>query len=144
MAGARDGAGMDGSEMKKYDVLQYLIQKGPGRTELELARAIHGDKACQQGVNTHCSMLVIERKAERRGVGGPGDPCRYWPAEHQSSMAVERCEAAAVGTRCFKIADVASLNGIQEVRVRLPLAPPTQRFDQANLFLRDFSMRFDL
>ena len=68
--------------MKKYDVLHYLIRKGPGRTELELARAIHGDKAYQQGVNTHCSMLVIEGKAERRGAGGPGDPYRYWPTEH--------------------------------------------------------------
>lgn len=52
---------------------------GPGRTELELARAIYGEKACQQAVNTHCAMLVIEGKAERRGAGGPGDPYRYWP-----------------------------------------------------------------
>ena len=34
-----------GCEMKKYDVLHYLIRTGPGRTELELARATHGDKA---------------------------------------------------------------------------------------------------
>ena len=55
--------------MRKEDVLQYLIQKGPGRTELELARAIHGDKAYSQSVNTYCVMLV-ERKAERRGAVG--------------------------------------------------------------------------
>ena len=66
--------------MKKYDVLQYLIQKGPGRTELELARAIHGGESYQQSVNTHCAMLVIEGKAERRGAGGRGEPYRYWPA----------------------------------------------------------------
>lgn len=65
--------------MRKEDVLQYLIQKGPGRTELELARAIHGDKAHSQNVNTYCVMLVIEGKAERRGGGGPGEPYRYWP-----------------------------------------------------------------
>ena len=65
--------------MSKYDVSEYLISKGPGRTELELARAIHGEKAYQQAVNHHCVMLVIEGKAERRGAGGPGDPYRYWP-----------------------------------------------------------------
>jgi hypothetical protein len=58
--------------VKKYDVLQYLIRTGPGRNELELARAIHGEKAYQQSVNTHCLMLVIEGKAERRGAGGVG------------------------------------------------------------------------
>jgi hypothetical protein len=58
--------------MRKEDMLQYLIQKGPGRTELELARAIHGDKAYSQSINTYCVMLVIEGKAERRGAGGAG------------------------------------------------------------------------
>ena len=59
--------------MKKYHVLNYLIRTGPGRTELELARAIHGETAYEQAVAQHCVMLVIEGKAQRRGRGGPGD-----------------------------------------------------------------------
>jgi len=65
--------------MTQYDALQYLIAHGPGRTELELARAIHGDKAKQQRVSQDCTMLVIEGRAERRGVGRRKDPYRYWP-----------------------------------------------------------------
>jgi hypothetical protein len=65
--------------MSQSDVLEFVIQKGPGRTELELAQAIHGDQGHQQRVNQDCDMLVNERKVERRGEGGPGDPYRYWP-----------------------------------------------------------------
>jgi predicted transcriptional regulator len=65
--------------MTQIDVLEFLIQKGPGRTEMELAQAIHGDKAYQQRVNQDCNMLVNAGKVERRGGGGPGDPFRYWP-----------------------------------------------------------------
>jgi len=30
--------------MTKIDVLEHLIEQGPGRTEIELAKAIHGEK----------------------------------------------------------------------------------------------------
>jgi len=63
--------------MRQVDALNYLIRKGPGRTEAELARAIYGDKAYQQRVNQDCFMLVIEGKAEQRGAGRRGDPYRY-------------------------------------------------------------------
>ena len=36
--------------MIQIDVLQFLVGKGPNRTEVELARAIHGDAAYQQQV----------------------------------------------------------------------------------------------
>ncbi|MCK1289370.1 MULTISPECIES: hypothetical protein [unclassified Bradyrhizobium] len=65
--------------MIQVDVLQFLIEKGPGRTEIELARAIHGDKAYQQQVNQDLTLVVGRGKAERRGEGGQHDPFRYYP-----------------------------------------------------------------
>ncbi|MGY3355098.1 hypothetical protein ACVWZK_001761 [Bradyrhizobium sp. GM0.4] len=65
--------------MIQIDVLQFLIEKGPGRTEIELARAIHGEQAHQQQVNQDLVLLVGRGNADRRGEGGPGDPYRYYP-----------------------------------------------------------------
>jgi hypothetical protein len=62
------------------DVLIYLIEKGPGRTEAQLAAAIYGSGAEQQRVNQDCRLLAGGGKVERRGEGGPGDPFRYYPA----------------------------------------------------------------
>jgi len=64
--------------MIQIDVLQFLIEKGPNRTEIELARAIHGDYAYQQQVNQDIRMLD-RGEVERRGSGGPNDPYRYHP-----------------------------------------------------------------
>jgi hypothetical protein len=66
--------------MVQIDVLEFLIEKGPGRTETDLARAIHGGTAYQQQVNQDLRMLVGLGKAERRGDGGPNDPFKYHPA----------------------------------------------------------------
>lgn len=64
-----------------YEVLEFLIEKGPGRTEKQLAEAIYGsgDHSYQQHVNQDCRMLADAHKAERRGAGGPADPFRYYP-----------------------------------------------------------------
>jgi len=64
------------------DVLAFLIEKGPGRTEKELSEAIYGrgDQSYQQHVNQDCRMLADARRVERRGAGGPADPFRYYPA----------------------------------------------------------------
>jgi len=66
--------------MIQIDVLQFLIAKGPGRTEIELARAIHGDQAYQQQVNQDLRMLVDRNVVERRKEGGPNDPYKYYSA----------------------------------------------------------------
>jgi hypothetical protein len=63
-----------------YDVLDFLIRKGPGRTEAELADAIFGEGGYPQRVHTDCTRLVAGKKARRRGVGGRGNPFRYYPA----------------------------------------------------------------
>ena len=61
------------------DVLLFLIENGPGRTETELAEAIFGGQGYQQRVNGDCSLLVSKGKVERCGAGGPADPYRYHP-----------------------------------------------------------------
>ncbi|MCP3463048.1 hypothetical protein [Bradyrhizobium sp. CCGUVB23] len=66
--------------MIQIDVIRFLVGKGPGRTEIELAKAIHGDDAYQQQVNQDVRMLVDAGKIVRRGGGGPNDPYRYYPA----------------------------------------------------------------
>jgi hypothetical protein len=65
------------------DALAFLIEKGPGRTEKELAEAIYasGDQAYQQHVNQDCRRLADANQVQRRGGGGPRDPFRYYPAE---------------------------------------------------------------
>lgn len=63
------------------DVLQYLIEKGPGRTEAELAEAIFGKHGYQQRVNGDCNLLVNRGLVERRGHGGHADPYRYFKAK---------------------------------------------------------------
>lgn len=67
--------------MTKIDVLQYLIEKGPGRTEAELARAIFGERATQQMVNGDIALLIGRGNAVRRGSGGPADSYRLFPAQ---------------------------------------------------------------
>jgi hypothetical protein len=93
----RTGDGFDGMWMRPLnrrqlrDVLVAMtvvflaagyasVDAAAGQTELELARAIHGEKARQQRVNQDCVMLVIEGRAERRGRGRGTEPYRYWPA----------------------------------------------------------------
>ena len=62
--------------MRQIDVLEYLIRKGPGRSETELTRAIHGGLARKK---RECALLVEEGKVERRDAGRKSDPYRYWP-----------------------------------------------------------------
>jgi hypothetical protein len=59
------------------DVLVFLIENGPGRTEAELAEAMFGKHGYQQQVNGDCNLLVNRGIIERRGTGGPSDPYRY-------------------------------------------------------------------
>lgn len=62
------------------DVLQYLIEKGPGRTELQLSKAIYGEAGVQQRVNQDCRLLEGRGLVERRG-----EPFTYWPAASNSA-----------------------------------------------------------
>ena len=65
----------------KSCLLYGLISFGPGRTERELAEAVHGDGGYQQSVNSWCRYLVDLGLVERRGYGGVNDPYRYYLSE---------------------------------------------------------------
>jgi len=64
--------------LTKQDVIEYLVEHGPGRTAVQLAQAIHGASGYQQQVNPDCEMLAHLGRIERRGSGGPADPYRYF------------------------------------------------------------------
>ena len=49
---------MAGAALTIGEVLEFLIRKGPGRTERELAEAIFGPGAKQQSVNQDVRLLV--------------------------------------------------------------------------------------
>jgi len=63
-----------------------LIERRPGMTELEIARALFGPSAVQQSVNGDCRLLVGLGLVERMGVGGPGDPFTYRITEKLRNM----------------------------------------------------------
>jgi hypothetical protein len=65
--------------MTMADVLIFLVEKAPGRTDTELAEAIYGLGAYQQNVNEDCRMLADAGRIARRGHGVPDDPFRYFP-----------------------------------------------------------------
>ena len=60
-------------------VVRYLIVNGPGRTETELMRAIHGSRVTYRQVNRTCRELVEAGLVKRTGSGRTGSPYRYWP-----------------------------------------------------------------
>ncbi len=62
------------------EVLLFLIEKGPGRTEAQLAEAIYGRQGRQPYINQDCRSLLSVGKIRRQGEGGPWDPHTYYPA----------------------------------------------------------------
>jgi hypothetical protein len=68
------------------EVLLFLVEKGPGRTERELAEAIYGHGAYQQRVNQDCMLAANRGQVERRGLGGSTDPFRYYLARRQPDI----------------------------------------------------------
>lgn len=69
----------DRTKPSLIEVLAFLIEKGPGRTEAELAKAIYARAGYQQRVNEDCRILADSGRVERRGGGQRGDPYRYYP-----------------------------------------------------------------
>lgn len=64
--------------MTNADALEFLVNKGPGRTELELAKAIYGDRGEQPMVHQEITLLEGQGKVVRRGAGGHSDPYRVY------------------------------------------------------------------
>ena len=57
-----------------------LIAEQPGRTELELTRAIYGRDMRYTRVNIQVRLLIRAGKVRREGAGYRSDPYRYFPA----------------------------------------------------------------
>jgi hypothetical protein len=74
-----DGAPMTSATITIGDTLRFIIESGPGRTEVQLADAIFGREGYQQRVNGDCRLLESRGVIERRGSGGPTEPFRYYP-----------------------------------------------------------------
>lgn len=64
------------------EVLAYLVSKGHGRTDAELAYAIFGQDGYEMQVTQTCTLLEHKGIVERRGSGSPEDPYRYYPKGH--------------------------------------------------------------
>ena len=65
--------------MQQSDVLLYLVENGPGRSELELSEAIYGAPGYRQRLQQDLLRLVSSGGIERRGEGSPADPYTYHP-----------------------------------------------------------------
>ncbi|KZL18132.1 hypothetical protein [Pseudovibrio sp. WM33] len=63
------------------DVVKFLIDNGPGRTQRQLSVAIFGsdDRGYQQRVNWECRNLTDNGQVACRGAGGINDPYTYYP-----------------------------------------------------------------
>jgi hypothetical protein len=67
-------------EISQIDVLRFLIMKGPGRTAVQLAIAIYGQKSSRQRIITSLDTLFARGEVIRRGGGVRQSPYRYYPA----------------------------------------------------------------
>lgn len=65
--------------MTVIDDIEELINRKPGLSEVELAAELFGHGARQQRVNPSCRLLSKDGRVVRRGLGGNGDPFRYFP-----------------------------------------------------------------
>jgi hypothetical protein len=83
-AAARGAVARSGSMASLIDVLTFLIEKGPGRTQRELAEAIFGKGAQPSRVQYELGVVVRQGTVARRGNGDQSDPFKYFPS-HRSS-----------------------------------------------------------
>ena len=79
------GSGISGgrtgrrSELAQIDVLLYLEENGPGRSALELAQAIYGERGSELRVQQDLMRLVGSGEIESSGIGSLTDPHTYYP-----------------------------------------------------------------
>ena len=55
------------------------IRKKPGRTQLEITRALFGKHVLYSRVSAQCRRLIREGIVYEKGKGGKSDPLRYYP-----------------------------------------------------------------
>ena len=66
-------------ELTQIDVLRFLIAKAPGRTAVQLAVAIYGEKSTKHRITWGLDALLKYGEVERRGNGVRNGPYRYYP-----------------------------------------------------------------
>ena len=67
------------SELEQIEVLLYLVENGPGRSEAELSEAIYGIPGYPQRLQQDLLKLVSAGEIERQGEGSLADPHTYHP-----------------------------------------------------------------
>lgn len=60
-------------------VVLYLIEKGPGRTEDELVEAVYNQPVSKHPVSQQCLVLTDQNLILRLGSGDDDHPYRYFP-----------------------------------------------------------------
>lgn len=71
----------DSAAMMLGDVLVFLIEKGPGRTEADLAQAIFADAAYADRVGDELRALSAMNLVEKRDDDSAEELYRYFPKE---------------------------------------------------------------
>jgi hypothetical protein len=67
--------------MNQVDVLLYLIEKGPGRTEVQLSDALFGGGGEPTRVMQDLRDMAERGWVMQRGRGSEDDPYRYYPTQ---------------------------------------------------------------
>jgi hypothetical protein len=67
------------SELAQIDVLLYLVETEPGRSAVELAQAIYGERTTELRIQQDLLRLVSCDEIERRGIGSLTAPHTYHP-----------------------------------------------------------------
>jgi hypothetical protein len=71
---------MYNGDLAQIDVLRFLITKAPGRTAVQPAIAVYGEKSARHRIATSLDTLFARGKVSRRGEGVRLKPYRYYPA----------------------------------------------------------------
>jgi hypothetical protein len=72
--------------LRVLDVIQFLVENGPGRTQAELSQATYGDDGYQQRVTVACNILSSTGRVERRGKGGRKSPYTWHPRKTDANV----------------------------------------------------------
>jgi hypothetical protein len=60
--------------------VERIIRTAPGLTATQIARKLYGSNGYGERVRALCQALHKLGRIERIGMGGPGEPFRFYPA----------------------------------------------------------------
>lgn len=111
---------MSTSDTTIYSALLFLIEKGPGRTEGELAAALFGREGCRTRISFDCRLLEQRGLIQRTGSGVARDPYRYHSAALSATgrSAFDRSIPAARGPERDAVATGLSTDTARQIGPR--------------------------